>query len=185
MGRQNRTEYALLGLLAAGPKSGYDIKQEVEEVLSHFWHESYGHIYPVLKRLHDQDLATRRKEAQEGRPDRYVYTITDEGRRELRRWLAEPVEPRPPRNELLLKLFFGRFADPGTLASVVEEYGDQARTALERLETVAASLDADEELSADLAYWKMTLDMGLRTLAAIAAWVDDTVETLEAMEADS
>jgi hypothetical protein len=35
---------------------GYDIKKEVEERLSHFWSESYGHIYPMLRRLHDRDL---------------------------------------------------------------------------------------------------------------------------------
>lgn len=38
----NATEFAILGLLAEGPLSGYDIKKEVEERLSHFWSQSYG-----------------------------------------------------------------------------------------------------------------------------------------------
>lgn len=165
-----------------GPKSGYDIKQEVEDVLGHFWHESYGNIYPVLKRLHESGLATRQKEVQEGRPDRNVYTITDEGMEQLRNWLAEPVEPSPPRNELLLKLFFGRYSSPTALSGVVAAYRERAAAALERLEGVSRELDADADLPPDATYWRMTLELGLRTLSTIAGWADDTLDALNEMK---
>ena len=45
-----------------------------------------------------------------GKPERYVYTITEHGQQELKEWLAEPVEEGVERNELLLKLFFGNAA---------------------------------------------------------------------------
>ena len=50
MAKENRSKYAVLGMLATGPKSGYDIKQTIETSIGHFWNESYGQIYPILKR---------------------------------------------------------------------------------------------------------------------------------------
>ena len=36
-----------------------------------------------------------------------IYSITEEGRERLKEWLAVPPQPEIPRNEMLLKLFFG------------------------------------------------------------------------------
>src|SRR5690606_28346505 len=116
----NRTEFAILGLLAAGPKSGYDIKKEVEEKLSHFWSASYGHLYPVLESLRRRDLVERRREEQEGRPPRYVYSLTEDGWQALREWFVRPTEYAKPRNELLLRVFFGEFTEPDALSLVIE-----------------------------------------------------------------
>src|SRR5882762_1606394 len=102
------TEYAVLGMLALGPGSGYDLKKRIEGSIAHFWSESYGQIYPILARLAARRLVERRLERQKGKPDRYVYSITAEGRERLGAWLAEPARERGFRSELLLKLFFGR-----------------------------------------------------------------------------
>ena len=51
MPRKSSSNYAILGLLAIEPMSGYDIRKFVREVLSNFWNESYGSIYPVLAEL--------------------------------------------------------------------------------------------------------------------------------------
>ena len=81
MPRENKTKYAVLGLLAYAPLSGYDIRRIYAQSLGNFWSESYGHIYPILKRLEDEGLATREVQRQTGKPDRNVYTITDAGPR--------------------------------------------------------------------------------------------------------
>ncbi|MDX1622432.1 MAG: PadR family transcriptional regulator [Gemmatimonadota bacterium] len=179
---RNRTEYAILGLLALGPRSGYDIKKEAEEVLGHFWHESYGHIYPTLGRLHGDGLVEKRVEVQEGRPNRNVYSITTDGEAELNEWLTEPVERRPPRNELLLKVFFGRFSGPEAVRSILEDYRDQQAEALARLETAVEMLDAGERGNPSYAYWRMTAELGLRAMAVVVQWCEDTARLLEEME---
>ncbi len=94
MPRENKTKYAVLGLLIYAPLSGYDIRRIYADSLGNFWSESYGAIYPILKRLEDEGLATREVERQTGKPDRNVYTITDLGREEMHRWLAQPAGPR-------------------------------------------------------------------------------------------
>jgi PadR family transcriptional regulator AphA len=53
------------------------------------------------------DLVESEVEAQDGRPDRRVYTITGAGVTALDAWLAQPIVDIPPKKELLLlKLFF-------------------------------------------------------------------------------
>jgi PadR family transcriptional regulator, regulatory protein AphA len=107
MSRDNKSRYAILGLLSLGPMSGYDIKKTIEASLSNFWSESYGQIYPILKSLVADGLATVSVETQTGKPNRYVYALTRAGQDELERWLHRPAEYEVGRNELLLKLFFG------------------------------------------------------------------------------
>src|SRR5205814_8702274 len=107
MPRKSSSNYALLGLLAIEPMSGYDIRKFVRQVLSNFWNESYGRIYPALAELTRQGLATRRHQRRNGKPDRQVYRITGRGRAELQAWLRLPPQPLQIRNEATLKLFLG------------------------------------------------------------------------------
>ena len=46
----------VLGLLAHGPRSGYDIKAAVDRSTRFFWAASYGQIYPELRRLEREGL---------------------------------------------------------------------------------------------------------------------------------
>jgi PadR family transcriptional regulator, regulatory protein AphA len=79
MAKGNRSKYAILGLLSWDPMSGYDIKTAVEQSISNFWNESCGQIYPMLKRLAAEGLAATSVEKQVGKPDRYVYALTEKG----------------------------------------------------------------------------------------------------------
>ena len=53
MARRSQTELAVLGALSTGPMSGYELRAAISEVLGHFWHESYGQIYPCLAALEE------------------------------------------------------------------------------------------------------------------------------------
>src|SRR5260370_38491835 len=74
------TPNALLGLLSLGPMSGYDIRQLIPRSIGHFWSESYGQIYPGLKRLAAAGLVEKKTQRRKGKPDRHVYSLTPEGR---------------------------------------------------------------------------------------------------------
>ena len=74
MARMSKSKWAILGILSMGPNSGYDIKKFTEEVLSHFWRESYGNVYPLLARLLAEGLVSRQTERQKGRPERWKWS---------------------------------------------------------------------------------------------------------------
>lgn len=178
--RANPTEFAILGLLAEQPRSGYDIKKEVEERLSHFWSESYGHIYPMLRRLQQRGLiAVSAVEQTPGRPARNRYAITDSGREELRAWFATPPSPTRPRNEMLLRLFMGRYAPPGVLQRDVHAYRERASGALLRLREVERELARLDSTEPDLVYWKLVVSFGTQLFETLESWSDMAEKELE------
>jgi PadR family transcriptional regulator, regulatory protein AphA len=106
------TGRVILGMIASGKRTGYDIKQLVDKSTRHFWAASYGQIYPELKRLEDQGLVRGRSEPTGGRA-RMVYELTGHGEAALLSWLASVEEPLYElRDEGMLKLFFSDLAAP-------------------------------------------------------------------------
>jgi DNA-binding PadR family transcriptional regulator len=109
--------YGILGLLAFwGPLSGYDIKHLFDHTLSAMWGAAQSQIYKELRRMKELGWVEMEREEQEARPDRKIYSITDQGHEALRKWQAQPPEVFQLRDELLLKVLFGSFATPDDLA---------------------------------------------------------------------
>jgi DNA-binding PadR family transcriptional regulator len=183
MASSNRTEYAVLGLLALGIGTGYEIKKMADEALGHFWNESFGHIYPILRRLEARGWVTKTVESQEGRPDRKVYAPTPDGREALQAWFGEPIEPVPPRNELLLKLFLGPLASPDDLVAQVEDYGAQQREQLAQLDRIAEAVQHEEPNNPGLPYWLITVEQSRAVLRALIDWSEDALERLRDLNA--
>ena len=51
MARTSQTRLAVLGALSVEPMTGYAVRAAIAETLGHFWHESFGQIYPTLAEL--------------------------------------------------------------------------------------------------------------------------------------
>ena len=101
----NAVTWAVLGLVAMEPRSGYDVKRIVDKSVRLFWAASYGQIYPELRRLEAAGWIEGGDEPRGGR-SRRVYSITPEGRRELQKWLHGHETRIELRDESLLRLFF-------------------------------------------------------------------------------
>ena|SRR5438067_527027 len=76
--------YALLGLLAREPRSGYELAKELKVPVSFFWYAPHSQIYPELARLEAAGLVTHEKVEQQNRPSKKVYSLTEAGRGKLR-----------------------------------------------------------------------------------------------------
>ena len=182
MSKENKSRYALLGLLSLGSMSGYDLKKVSEYSIGHFWNESYPQIYPMLKQLASEEMATCEVERQEGKADRRVYTLTEKGWDELRHWLSEPFEEQIERNELLLKLFFAGLTQVAVSREHVLRHRAMQERRLEVYEQVEAELRAHREQDPRLPYWLMTISYGRHVARALRDWCDETLVVLEKME---
>ena len=100
------TARVILGLVALGERTGYDIKRISDHSTRFFWGASYGQIYPELRRLEKDGLVEARDEPR-GRVRRRVYSITPAGQTAVREWLLDPETAFEIRDEGLLRLFFG------------------------------------------------------------------------------
>src|SRR5918999_3764690 len=138
------TAKVILGMLAARPRSGYEIKQLVDNSTRFFWAASYGQIYPELKRLERAGLVSG-TDAPHGGRQRTVYDLTDEGRLAAREWISQPPQVFELRDEGLLKLFFAGVTDAARTPEIARERAAHAREIAARLREAERSLDADEE----------------------------------------
>jgi DNA-binding PadR family transcriptional regulator len=114
------TGKVILGMLAARPRSGYEIKQLVDRSARFFWAASYGQIYPELKKLEKAGLVTG-ADSSRGARQRTTFKLTADGRRAAREWIAQPPEVLETRDEGLLKLFFAGSIDEKRAAQIARE----------------------------------------------------------------
>jgi len=120
--KRNRTPFVILGMLSVQSNlSGYEIHKAIEDNFGSFWGESYGQIYPTLKSLVSDGLIEATETGGTGKKRKQLYALTTAGRECLREWLAQPFQNDPPRNEFMLKLFFGGEAAPGVALAHVRE----------------------------------------------------------------
>jgi DNA-binding PadR family transcriptional regulator len=180
---RNRTAYVILGMLSIEPnRSGYDIRKALETSVSYFWSESYGQIYPTLKRLEAEGLIVSSVPDSSSRKQRREYSLTDAGRARLQEWLAMPFQNDPPRNEFLLKLFFGREVAPGVsighIRELQERNGKMLKTALE----IETYVRAHPSHNPHEPYWMLTLGLGIAMTRAALEWGESALIQLAAME---
>ncbi len=123
-----------LGILRFGDATGYEIKKMVEEdMFNHFIEASYGSIYPALTRMSQDGLVTCREEAQSGKPDKKVYSITEEGQAELVRTLAEAPRPDKFKSEFLFVMLLGDLLPQDHIAAVYAQRIIDMRAELEQM----------------------------------------------------
>lgn len=186
MGRENKTRFAVLGLLAwQGGLSGYEVKRMYEDSASFVWSVSFGQIYPTLKQLEEEGLAVGSAQRAESRPERKVYEITDAGRHALHAWLVEETQPPAARNELMLKLIHGFRESPGAFIEHVErlrERTERSRQAREAtVERVRPSWSQDGIRDAE-PYWLLANRYAELMDAATAQWCDEALDALGRIE---
>jgi DNA-binding PadR family transcriptional regulator len=168
------TGYAVLGQLAAGPASGYDVQSRLRASAAHFWHASYSQIYAELRRLERLGLASEERVVQDRRPNKRVYTITPAGREALVEWLERPWGLAQLRDESLVKLML---ADPLPADAVVAEVRrlkDRHERRREEFAEEMARLPPDAGR-----YVRLALRKGERAQAAFAAWCQEVIDELE------
>jgi DNA-binding PadR family transcriptional regulator len=167
-----QTELAILGALSVEPMTGYELRNNIQQILGHFWSESYGQIYPTLARLGDDGLVKSVGDQVNGR----THTITKAGLTRLRHLLRQPISDRPPRNSMMLRLFFGRHLKSSECIELVEDARRSASEMLAKLAAVRAELEANP--TPDTPYFLLTIDLGIEQSTAMQRWADRTVKQL-------
>jgi DNA-binding PadR family transcriptional regulator len=85
-------ELLFLGLLAEGPKHGYEIKLQLEEDLSPNIGLQIKSIYYPLQKMESNGLIDKEMGQRSGRfPEKYVYRITPKGRKKFDELIAQSL----------------------------------------------------------------------------------------------
>lgn len=181
--------HAVLALLRAGPSHGYELKAGFEAAVGPQWGPlNIGHLYQILERLSRDGMVTSTRVAQETRPDRVVYGITDAGRAELSGWMTSP-SPRTGgfRDDFFLKVMAAaRSGNADTVREVITGQRGFLLRELRNLETLRRRPDVDrvaallvtaagQHVDADLAFLDLAEEQLLGDEAALAELAEPVV----------
>lgn len=180
---RTQTTYVILGILAIHPhQSGYEIRKTIQQSVGFFWGESFGQIYPTLKRLAAEKLIVPSSSGPSARSNRQEFSITPAGHDCLQQWLTLPYRDDPPRNEFLLKLFFGREAPPGVSIGHIRELQERNRRTLATMLELEAFAGAQGSQNPHFPFWMVTLRLGIAMTRAALDWGEAALAQLASME---
>lgn len=182
-------DHILLGLLRT-PASGYDLGRTFDESARFFWFAELSQIYPTLKRLERDGMLTSRTEPSVRGPARRVYSLTDEGREELRSWLRSGPAFHTLRIPHIAQLFFmDELGDPDETLAFVESFRRQLAERLERYrefeEEVEESHGTWRELPEDEFHRYCALRQGIAVVEARLRWCEETARRIRERVGDA
>lgn len=172
-------EQVLLGMIAAAPSTGYDLKQAFATTPLGIYQPSSGALYPALRRLERRGLLRAAPDSPDGPARsrrRFVYHLTGPGRAAHVAWVRRPVNPDTITGDMPLHLM--RFAMmewllPRTeVLAFLADLRDALAAYLDWLERYAAAAGFRER------HVPLALDHGIATHTAGLAWTKRTINFL-------
>jgi DNA-binding PadR family transcriptional regulator len=186
-GRQpTEFEQILLGMIAAAPSTGYDLKHAFATTPLGVYQPSSGALYPALRRLERRGLLCAEPHGpagQERSRRRFVYHITEQGRAVHVAWVRRPVNPATITEDLPLHLMrfvmMERVATRAEVLAFLADLRDALAAWLEGLEGYATTVSFPDRHS------PLALDHGIAAYAASLAWTKRTINILSREPADT
>lgn len=176
-------KYGLLGLLTYYDMSGYDLKKTFDSSLQFMWSAKSSQIYRELGKMEKEGLVSSRKEEQDRKFDKKVYSITPLGRDAFQKWIeAFPSNLEVPvRDEFIVRVFFGENLSTENLEFEIKRFKKQREEALEALSIIsktAKEASLQEGLEKSYYFWELTLNKALKEIQAEIEWAEETIEDL-------
>lgn len=158
-------EFALLGLLADGPASGYELRRVFQTTPLGTYSDSPGSIYPALRRLELRRLISAARVS--GARRRRLLHLTAAGRASLEEWATAPVSSstRESDFELALRLSFLSSIAPRHIKTFLRQYAEVLEQRARDFSAAIARIEADFSPSNRLA-----VDLGLCEMQSRARW---------------
>jgi len=176
-------DHALLVSLLEKPSSGYELARRFDRSIGYFWHATHQQIYRVLSRMEAAHWIVAEIQAGESAPDRKVFSVSADGRAELSRWMAQPVEPEGTRDTLMVKL---RGAAFGAVEPLILEFEQHRAVHANRLTAyrVIEARDFAGMLNRQSALQYQVLKSGIRYEQSWLEWSEEALALLRSFNTE-
>ncbi|MDQ0416669.1 DNA-binding PadR family transcriptional regulator [Croceifilum oryzae] len=121
--------HAILGMLSYKSLTGYELKKMIKESPFMPWSGNNNQIYKALMELLKDGFVTNEIHHQDSSPSKKIYTITNEGLAELKKWLLSPPKAPEIKKSFLVQLawaaqqmVWAAHVGPKELESLLEAY---------------------------------------------------------------
>ncbi len=175
---------AILACLTKQEMSGYDLAKSFDASIGFFWQADHQQIYRELNHLRERGDVAATEVVQSGRPNKFVYSITDSGRATLKEWSATASAPRSVRDDLLVRLYALEHVDREALHAQLIARREHHVALLARYEEILRTRFADQEDPRQIGPL-LVLQSGLRTERARAQWCEHALSHLSAEKSDT
>ncbi len=163
------TSYIVLGLLCSGEAlSGYEIRKRAQNLKHFYWSPAQSQIYKELRRLDEHNWVTSQFIEQQGKPNKQLFQVTEEGTAVFKHWLNHAeLPPTMIKHPVLLKLYFGQFANPDNLIQFLEKFIQSTNESLGQLYVVEEFLEMDpnSDISEMVIEWSIAHQESERQIA--------------------
>ncbi|MBT3320144.1 MAG: PadR family transcriptional regulator [Clostridia bacterium] len=179
-------KHGLLGFLNYGDMTGYELNKAFKDSLNFFWPAHASQIYRDLAAMEKKEWLTSRRIMQEDKPNKRLYSITDDGKDELNKWLTlrNGDEGVCTRDAFLVKVFFSGEKTIDENIKMFEDYRDNCQKALNMRAKIDNNIDEYKKDIVDAQkafYWMATAQYGSHHYSMCIAWANEMIEKMEAM----
>jgi DNA-binding PadR family transcriptional regulator len=166
-------KYALLGFLSWKPFTGYELKKLLADSLVFYWSGNNNQIYTTLVEMHKEGLVTNEVQHQDRYPSRKIYSITENGLSELKKWIVTNPELPQLRKAFLIQLAWADQLEAAELDELLEKYEYEIDMQIRMLREQGrrGSIAQPARTPREKYIWEMISDNYLRSYDMELQWV--------------
>jgi DNA-binding PadR family transcriptional regulator len=172
---------AILACLTERPMTGYELAKTFDASIGFFWKADHQQIYRELSKLRDRGHVQAREVVQSGKPNKLVYTLTDQGKAAFRHWAARPSAPASIKDDLLVRICALDSVDIEPLRADLMARLEHHRDRYARYERLLNKRFPQGAASAADIGKLLGLRIGLRHERVVAEWCEEAIEALSAI----
>jgi PadR family transcriptional regulator, regulatory protein AphA len=172
-------QFTILGLLSWKPMSGYDLKKVISSTDIFYWSGNNNQIYKSLIQLHHDELVDPQVLYKENLPAKKIYTITEKGKAELRKWVLSNVEIPEYRSNFLLQLAWADQFSEEEIQGLFGRYEEEIRIHIQMMEEKSLRSKTEPKRTPREAYlWEKMVEHLIAIYRVELDWVQQTRQGL-------
>ncbi len=169
--------HALITALIERPCSGLELARRFDLSIGYFWHATHQQIYRELGRLEQLGWAESLP-PESGRGRKKVYRALPAGREELVRWVGESQDPKPMRDELMLRLRAEALVGPTAVMDDIQRRLEMHRERLELYRGIEARDFPDGDATREQQIQHLVLSAGVMLESLWVEWSEKALKVL-------
>lgn len=118
-------KYAILGILSYQSVTGYDLKKIIQDSSFMYWSANNNQIYKALVSLLNEGLVTQEVQHQDTSPSKKIYTITEQGKVELKKWVLSTPELPECKKTFLIQLAWADSLNNEEIHKILSNYENE------------------------------------------------------------
>jgi DNA-binding PadR family transcriptional regulator len=172
-------EYAILGILSWRSSTGYELKKIFEDSSFMYWTGNNNQIYKALIKMLEKGLVISEVIHQDSSPSKKIYTITEEGLKQLKEWVISSPEAPEIKKTFLIQIAWSDMLSNQEINELFLKYENELKIQLVmEQEKTRRALHSPGRSSRECLIWDAISENIISTYNNELNWVQETRKKL-------